>query len=108
MRRSRRSMFLGNMDEAEAHRRRAPLAAPAHAEAFGLPTFCVLEWNEARLSFHEQDSAVLMFSAAQFREAPSAKRASSAGPHRRRLSPLINSLEDLRIDLQSGARRRLH
>ncbi len=67
--------------------------------------FCGLDWNEACLSFAEQDRAVMTFSAAQVRDGVTPSRLSSAGPYRARLAPLIEALEALGVDLETGARR---
>lgn len=73
-----------------------------------LIAFCGLDWNDACLNYQTQDRAVMTFSAAQVREGPSKSRLSSAGPYRARLAPLIEALETLSIDLQTGALRRAH
>ncbi len=71
-----------------------------------LIAFCGLDWSEACLSFEEQERAVMTFSAAQVRDGLTASRLSSAGPYRTRLAPLVEALEALGVDLETGARRR--
>ncbi|MFN3958377.1 MAG: sulfotransferase [Parvularculaceae bacterium] len=71
-----------------------------------LVAFCGLGWSDECLRFHEKDRAVLTFSAAQVREGPTAARLSSAGPYMSRLAPLIEALEALGVDLETGALRR--
>ncbi len=70
--------------------------------------FCGLDWNDACLSYHDQDRAVMTFSASQVREPPSKSRLSSTGPYRDRLAPLERALEALGVDPETGARRVLH
>lgn len=78
------------------------------AELRRLIEFCSLPWNDACLNYHEQDRAVMTFSASQVREPPSASRLSSTGPYRERLAPLERALEALGVDLETGARRTFH
>ena len=70
--------------------------------------FCGLAWDDACLNYHEQDRAVMTFSATQVREPPSKSRMSSSGPYRNRLAPLVDALEGLGIDSRTGARRLRH
>lgn len=65
--------------------------------------FCGLPFDDACLRYHEQERAVMTFSAAQVREPPSKARLSSAGPYRERLAPLERALEALGVDLETGA-----
>jgi hypothetical protein len=73
-----------------------------------LVAFCGLEFDDACLRYHEQSRSVMTFSAAQVREPPSIARLSSAGPYREHLRPMIDALEQLGVDLASGARRPRH
>ncbi len=70
--------------------------------------FCGLGWDDACLRYHEQDRAVMTFSAAQVREPPSKARLSTSGPYRERLKGLIRALEGYGVDLETGAPRPRH
>jgi tetratricopeptide (TPR) repeat protein len=74
----------------------------------GVLEFCGLAWDDACLRYHEQDRAVMTFSAAQVREPPSKARLSSAGPYRAALAPLERALDALGVDLETGALRLRH
>lgn len=73
-----------------------------------LVAFCGLDWDEACLNYHQQDRAVMTFSASQVREGPAKARLSSAGPYRERLAPLVEALEALGVDLETGAFKPRH
>ncbi|MDZ7629612.1 MAG: sulfotransferase [Parvularculaceae bacterium] len=79
------------------------LVADFENELRRLVAFCGLDWNDACLTYHEQDRSVMTFSAAQVREPPSKARLSSTGPYRAELAPMIDALERFGVDLETGA-----
>jgi tetratricopeptide (TPR) repeat protein len=68
-----------------------------------LIAFCGLPWDDRCLTYHEQDRAVMTFSAAQVRKPPTAAHLNSTAPYAANLSELSEALARFGVDLETGA-----
>ena len=73
-----------------------------------LIAFCGLSWDDRCLNYHEQERAVMTFSASQVRKPPSEAHLNSTAPYAAHLSELNEALVRFGVDLETGALTNSH
>ena len=68
-----------------------------------LIAFCGLEWESACLEYYKQERTVITFSTAQVRKPPSPEHLNSTRAYIQHLTPMIESLKEFGVDLETGA-----
>lgn len=68
-----------------------------------LIAFCGLPWDDRCLNYHEQERAVMTFSASQVRKPPSPAHLNSTAPYATNLAELREELVRYGVDLETGA-----